>query len=246
LKIEDALILVTGGARNLGLAIAQHLQGLGARVIVADRNADLLAKLPAGIYSEVLDVTQPKMVQAAVRKIVEQYGDIQVLVNNAGRIYNEPMVNLFNAPELMHDYGRFRACIVDNLDSVFIMSSAVVEHMIKRRIKGAIVNVSSISARGNEGQTAYSAAKAATNAMIVTWAKELGRFGIRCNAVAPGFINTDSTQAALTNMKLKLIESDIPLRRLGKSIEVAQAVAALIENEFINGTILPVDGGMII
>ena len=244
LQIKDAVILVTGGARNLGLAIAEHLHSLGGQVIVGDRDGVRLAELPPGLHGEILDVTQPAASRAVVNAIVERYGRIDVLVNNAGRIHSEPMVNLFNKDHMLHDYGRFRDCLTDNLDSVFIMTSAVVEQMIKRRTKGAIVNISSISAVGNEGQTAYSAAKAAVNAMSVTWAKELGRFGIRCNAVAPGFIGTDSTHAALSEATVKHIVASTPLRRLGDRNEVAQAVAAVIANDFINGAVLPVDGGL--
>jgi 3-oxoacyl-[acyl-carrier protein] reductase len=118
--------------------------------------------------------------------------------------------------------------------------------MVTRRTKGVIVNISSISACGNEGQTAYSAAKAAVNAMTVTWSKELGRWGIRCNAVAPGFIGTESTRHALSESNLKHVQDSTPLRRLGKAEEVAHAVTALIENDFINGVILDVNGGLTI
>ena len=146
----------------------------------------------------------------------------------------------------MHDYGRFRDSLAVNLDSVFIMTSAAVEQMVTHRTKGVIVNISSISACGNEGQTAYSAAKAAVNAMTVTWSKELGRWGIRCNAVAPGFIQTPSTQNALSETALKHVQSNTPLRRLGRAEEVAQAVAAVIENDFVNGLVMNVNGGLTI
>ena len=120
----------------------------------------------------------------------------------------------------------------------------LVEHMIKLRTKGVIINISSICACGNEGQTAYSAAKAGVNAMTVTWSKELGRWGIRTNAVAPGFIGTDSTRDALNEVVLKHIQSNTPLRRLGQAEEVAQAVITLIKNDFINGIVLDVNGGL--
>lgn len=218
----------------------------GAIVVVADRNAEKLGSLLAGMEGVVMDVTNPEQVKTVVADIVERHGRIDILVNNAGVIFSEPFVNIMNSASMMHDYGRFRASITVNLDSVFIVTAAVVEHMVKRRTKGAIVNISSISAYGNEGQTAYSAAKAGVNAMTVTWSKELGRWGIRSNAVAPGFIGTDSTRNALTETVLKHIQSNTPLRRLGQGEEVAQAVIALIENEFINGTVLDVNGGLTI
>lgn len=244
--VKGAVALVTGGAQGLGLAIARRLAEEGATVVVADHNAKTLAALPQGLEGVPMDVTEPEQVKPAVAGIVERFGRLDILVNNAGVIFSEPFVNIMNPAGVMHDYGRFRASLTVNLDSVFIVTSAVVEHMVKRRTKGVIVNISSISASGNEGQTAYSAAKAGVNAMTVTWAKELGRWGIRSNAVAPGFIGTDSTRDALNEAALKHIQSNTPLRRLGQADEVAQAVIALVENDFINGAVLDVNGGLTI
>ena len=244
MEIKGAVALVTGGAQGLGLAIARRLADEGATVVVADRNAEALSTLPQGVEGAAMDVTDSEQVKAVVAGIVERHGRLDILVNNAGVIFSEPFVNIMNPAGIMHDYGRFRASLTVNLDSVFIVTSAVVEQMVKRRTKGAIVNISSISACGNEGQTAYSAAKAGVNAMTVTWSKELGRWGIRSNAVAPGFIGTDSTRHALNETVLKHIQGNTPLRRLGQADEVAQAVIALVENDFINGTILDVNGGL--
>jgi 3-oxoacyl-[acyl-carrier protein] reductase len=246
LKIDGSVALVTGGAQGLGLATAHHLADLGATVAIADRNEIALSALPRHFTSVCMDATNPEQTNAVVAQVVDRLGHIDVLVNNAGVIFSEPFVNIMNPASMMHDYARFRESLKLNLDSVFIVSSAVVEHMVRRRIKGLIVNISSISACGNEGQTAYSAAKAAVNAMTVTWSKELGRWGIRCNAVAPGFIDTDSTRNALNESIMQHIQAQTPLRRLGQPIEVAQAVEALIENEFMNGVILDVNGGLTI
>lgn len=193
-----------------------------------------------------MDVTRPEEVLAVVAAIVEQNGRLDILVNNAGVIFSEPFVNIMNPAGMMHDYARFQNSIAVNLNSVFIVTSAVVEQMVRRRTKGVIVNISSISACGNEGQVAYSAAKAGVNAMTVTWSKELGRWGIRCNAIAPGFIGTESTRKALSETSLKHIQANTPLRRLGEAGEVAQAVAAVIGNNFMNGVILNVNGGLTI
>jgi 3-oxoacyl-[acyl-carrier protein] reductase len=244
LEIKGRIALVTGGAQGLGLAMVRRLADQGATVVAADRNVDALSALPPGVEGVFMDVTDPGQVKSAVAGIVERHGRLDILVNNAGVIFSEPFVNVMNPDGIMHDYGRFRASLTVNLDSVFIVSAAAVEHMVKRRIKGVIVNISSISANGNEGQTAYSAAKAGVNAMTVTWAKELGRWGIRCNAIAPGFIGTDSTRHALSESALKHIRDNTPLRRLGEAHEVAQAVQAVIENEFLNGVVLDVNGGL--
>ena len=244
MELEGAVALVTGGAKGLGLAISTYLQEQGAKVTVVDLDAEALKTLPVKMEGCVLDVTRLDDAKAVVKELVERHGRIDVLVNNAGTIYSEPMVNVMNPSGMMHDLDSFRKSITANLDSVFIMTSVVVEQMVLRRTGGAIVNISSISASGNEGQTAYSAAKAGVNAMTVTWSKELGKLGIRCNAVAPGFIDTESTRNALNESIINHIQSNTPLRRLGKDIEVAKAVASLIDNDFVNGVVLNVDGGL--
>lgn len=244
MDVRGAIALVTGGAQGLGLSVAHRLAGAGAVVVVVDRNTEALNALPKGIEGVTMDVTDQEQVKSGVASIVQHHGYLNILVNNAGVIYSEPFVNISNPLGIMHDYDRFRASTRANLDSVFIVTAAVVEHMVKLRTKGAIVNISSISAHGNEGQTAYSAAKAGVNAMTVTWSKELGVWGIRVNAVAPGFISTDSTRQALAEAVLKHIETKTPLRRLGQAEEVAQAVISLVENDFINGTVLEINGGL--
>lgn len=244
MEVRGSVALVTGGAQGLGLAIASQLASEGAVVVVADRDTEALAVLPEGLEAVAMDVTDPGQVNSAVGRIVENHGSIHVLVNNAGVIHSEPFINLINPAGVMHDYGRFRATVTANLDSVFIVTAAVVEQMVKLRTKGVIVNISSISATGNEGQTAYSAAKAGVNALTVTWAKELGRWGVRCNAVAPGFINTLSLMSALREPQLRRICDDTPLRRLGEAYEVAKAVCAVVQNDFINGAVIPVTGGL--
>ena len=246
MKLEGAIALVTGGAKGLGLAIANHLHEQGSKVIVADLDDQALAALPETIEGYLLDVTQPIEVGITIKSLIERHGRIDILVNNAGVIYSEPLLNIMNSPKMMHNYEQFRKSITANLDSVFIMTSAVVEQMVLCRNKGVIVNISSISACGNEGQTAYSAAKAGVNAMTVTWSKELGRLGIRCNAIAPGFIETDSTRHALNDSIIKHVQSNTPLRRLGHADNVAQAVVSVITNDFINGAVLDVNGGLTI
>ena len=246
MKVDSSVALVTGGANGLGLVIANHLVAQGAKVIVVDRDEEALSGLPDEMVNYQLDVTKPDEVKSVVEDIAKQHGKIDILVNNAGVIFSEPLVNVMNPSGMMHDYQRFRDSITVNMDSVFIMTSAVVEKMVISRTKGVIVNISSISACGNEGQTAYSAAKGAVNAMTVTWSKELGRFGIRCNAVAPGFIGTDSTHQALNESTLKHIKENTPLRRLGEAIDVAKAVSSVVENDFITGVVLDVNGGLTI
>lgn len=246
MRIEGSVVLVTGGAKGLGLAIASHLQSLGAVVVAADLDGTALAVLPEGLEPARVDITDPAAAAVLVGELWSRHGRIDALVNNAGMIYSEPMIDIMRPDRMMHDLGSFRRCLTANLDSVFIMTAAVVEQMARRRVRGVVVNISSISARGNAGQTAYAAAKAGVNAMTVTWSKEFGRLGIRCNAIAPGFIDTPSTRAALSAANIQHIEANTPLHRLGQAEDVAKAVASLIDNDFINGVILDVNGGLVI
>ena len=244
LNANGKVALVTGGANGLGLAIAEYLMSMGAVTVVADVDKDALGKISPRLDGRQVDVTNQEAVQGLVDGVVREHGRVDILVNNAGVIFSEPFVNVMNPNGIMHDYDAFRQNLLVNLDSVFLVSSAAVEQMVRSRSGGVIVNISSISAKGNEGQTAYSAAKSAVNALTLTWARELGRWGIRVNAVAPGFIDTPSTRQSLSQAIVEHVESATPLRRLGTPREIAQAVGAVIENEFISGAILDVNGGL--
>lgn len=246
MEINGLSALVTGGCGGLGLPIAERLHAKGAQVAVVDRDAEALARLPEHFGRIAADLTKPEEAKAAVQEVVKAHGGIHILVNAAGAIVSEPFINIFKPEAMMLEYESFRQGLALNLDAVFIMTAAVVEQMALHRAKGVIVSLSSICARGNEGQTAYAAAKAAVNAMTITWAKELGRLGIRANAVAPGFIDTPSTRVALNETQLKHITANTPLRRLGLPKEVAEATTALIENDFLNGVVLDVNGGLTI
>src|SRR5204862_2997 len=128
-----------------------------------------------------------------------------ILINNAGILYSAPLVRISTAGIEKHDPAMWNKVLATNLSSVFYMTSCIVEKMISTRTKGVIVNISSVSASGNAGQSAYSAAKAGVNALTATWAKELSALGIRVVAVAPGFTETESTKEALNETALQEI-----------------------------------------
>lgn len=244
---DKRLAIVTGGAGGIGLGIANVLSDAGFNVVVFDISKERLASLEGTrLVGTHVDVTNEAEVVTAVEEITNRFGIIHVLVNNAGTIYNEPLINIINREHPRHDFMTFKQNIEINLNAVFLMGSVVAEKMVLKRTPGVIVNISSISALGNAGQTAYSAAKAGVEAMTRVWSKELGVFGIRVAAVAPGFIDTESTRKALNEQKLKEICGRTPLRRLGKETNVAKVVLAIIENDFINGVIIPVNGGMVL
>lgn len=244
--VEGSIALVTGGASGIGLGIATDLLNKGIKVIIFDINQNKLDVLNKNFIKYNVDITDYELVQETINDIIKKYKRIDVLVNNAGVIYNEPLINLMNPSNMKHSYDNFKKNININLNSVFIMSSIVIEQMVLKRTKGVVINISSISANGNAGQTAYSAAKAGVEAMTKTWAKELGAFGIRNVAISPGFIDTDSTNEALNSQTIKHIKRNTPLKRLGEVVNIAQGIVYAIENDFVNGTVLEIDGGLII
>ena len=246
MKIQNATTIVTGGAKGLGLSIAEYLKAKEANVIILDIDKEALDNLSDDFVKYHVDLTNYTDVQTTIDNIVSKYQKIDVLINNAGKIYNEPLINISNPQKIKHSYEAFKNIIDINLNSVFIITSIVAEKMVFKRTMGAIVNISSISAYGNAGQTAYSAAKAAVIGLTKTWAKELGVFKIRTNAIAPGFINTQSTQDALNEEILKHIKQNTPLRKLGNAEDVAGSVLFAIENDFLNGAIIDVNGGITI
>ena len=244
---EKRLAIVTGGAGGIGLGIADALTDAGFKVVVFDISEERLAALDGTRLTGIrVDVTSETEVVAAVGEVIHRFGTIHVLVNNAGTIYNEPLINIMNREHPRHSFETFRKNIDINLNAAFLVGSVVAEQMALTRTPGVIINISSISASGNAGQTAYSAAKAGVEAMTRVWSKELGVFGIRVAAVAPGFIDTESTRKALNEQKLRDLSGRIPLRRLGRETNVAGAVLAIIENDYINGAVIPVDGGMVL
>ena len=245
--LKEANILITGGASGLGKAMVAGLVGVAANVIVVDRNEEMLAELqkeyPA-VKCYIADLTDHTAVETLTADIFNDFGKINVLVNNAGIIHSEPLVNILQRDNTKHSIDNWRKTIDINLNAVFYVTVNVAEKMVKSRSKGVIINISSISSYGNAGQSAYSATKAAINALTVTWSKELGMFGIRCVAIAPGFMDTPSTAAALTEAKIKAYKNATPIGRMGKTEELLHAVVFIIENDFYNGTILNLDGGL--
>jgi 3-oxoacyl-[acyl-carrier protein] reductase len=248
MKIEGSRILITGGARGIGRALVDGLLEDGALVGVFEKDSaacQLLAEdYSAKVPTWECDVSDPLKVDRAVDSAWNSGFKPDVLINNAGIIHSEPLVNIAKKDDRVHSREAWRHVIAVDLDSVFYVTSRVVDGMVQRRCKGVVISISSISASGNPGQSAYSAAKAGVNALTKTWAKELGAFGIRFAAIAPGFLDTPSTRAALSENSVSRLQQQIPLRKLGTPEAIHLAVRAVIENDYVNGTILEVDGGL--
>jgi 3-oxoacyl-[acyl-carrier protein] reductase len=190
------------------------------------------------------DVSDHSQVVAAMNRFHDSAGAADVLVNNAGVLYSAPLVTIQASGVQTHDPSEWNRVLAADLSSVFYMTACAVARMIATRTKGVIVNISSVSAAGNAGQSAYSAAKAGVNALTAVWAKELGPLGIRVVAVAPGFVDTPSTSGALSEASLRETVKRIPLKRLGRPEEIADGVVAVLENDFFHGRVFELDGGL--
>lgn len=249
MELSGKKVIVTGGVRGLGRSMVERLISKGAIVTVFDLDAqglDLLKREQEGVHCVECDVSDEGQVAAATSLYHEQFGAADVLINNAGILYSAPLVKLTSSGIERHDAAMWNKVLAADLSSVFYMTACVVERMIATRTKGVIVNISSVSASGNAGQSAYSAAKAGVNALTATWAKELSMMGIRVVAVAPGFTETDSTKEALSEAVLRETVKRVPVRRLGRPEEIADGVLCVIENDFFNGKVFELDGGLIL
>jgi len=247
MEIREKVVIVTGGASGLGEHITRELLESGARVVVLDNSKESLDLMEENenLLKLNCDITNESELKTALEQIVSHFKSIHVLINNAGILYSEPLINIMSK-EKRHSVDLWQKVIDLNLTAPFLLASHVVEHMVMNRTKGVIINISSISSNGNIGQTAYSAAKAGLIAMTKVWSKELGRFGIRSVAVSPGFMDTGSTHAAISESIVDEMRNKTPLRQLGKSENISTAIKFAIENDYFNGKVLEVDGGLVL
>lgn len=252
MRLEGKIALVTGGAAGIGQATAAKFIAEGAIVMIGDMNEDagqhVAAELGDNAYFAQVNIADRSATGAWVDGIVAQHGRIDILVNNAGILRDGQLVKFKNG-ELVGQMSEahFDAVISVNLKGVFNGTQAVAPHMITAG-SGVILNASSVvGLDGNFGQTNYVATKSAVIGMTKVWARELGRYGIRVNAVAPGFIATAMTEG-MPEKVLDSMVSHTPLRRMGKPEDVANAYAFLASDEasFISGTVLRVDGGVVV
>lgn len=233
--LEGKIALVTGASRGIGQAIAQELGRHGAKVIGTSTSEAGAGKVPG--TGRVLNVREPAQCDALLESIHKEFGEISILVNNAGITRDNLALRMKDADwdEVMET----------NLRAVFCLSRAVLRGMMKARW-GRIVNITSVvGASGNAGQANYAAAKAAVVGMTKSLARELGSRNITVNCVAPGFIDTDMTRA-LSEEQKKALLGQIPLGRLGTPQDVAAAVAYLASpgGDYVTGAVLHVNGGM--
>ena len=241
-RFAARIAVVTGAARGIGFATAQRFASEGASVAVIDLDEAAAADAAARIELTECDVSDSGAAEAAIQHVVETLGGIHVLVNNAGIIRDNL---LFKMTE--DDWDLVMAV---HLKGPFNMTKAAQKHFVEQRY-GKILNLSSVSALGNRGQANYSAAKMGIQGFTRTLGIELGPFGIHANAIAPGIIATDMTDATAARTKMSVEEfraaaaESTPLRRVGVPEDIAAAAAFLCSDEasFITGQTLYVDGG---
>jgi 3-oxoacyl-[acyl-carrier protein] reductase len=242
--LHDKVVIVTGAAAGIGNATARRFAQEGCRVASWDiRDGEAV---PGGIFRKV-DVTNAASVEAAVEEVMARWGAVHVLVNNAGILRDGQLVKFKDGAlaGTMSD-EQFDSVIGVNLKGVFVCTRAVVPRMIQTG-GGVILNASSVvGLYGNFGQTNYVASKAGVIGMTRVWARELGKFHIRVNAVAPGFIATDMTKG-MPEKVLQTMIGHTPVGRLGQPEDIANAYVWLASDaaSFVSGTVLGVDGGVV-
>jgi 3-oxoacyl-[acyl-carrier protein] reductase len=240
---NDKVAVVTGAGRGIGLEIARELLAMGMTVVAVDLREDLLAELPDALGGaekldcRVMDVTDSEGLAQLIDDVAEKYDRLDVLVNNAGITRDNLLLRISDED--------WNLVLNVNLTSAFVATRAAARHMVRQR-SGAIINMSSFSGlEGNRGQGNYAASKAGLIGLTKTAAKELAGKGVRCNAVAPGFIQTEMTDVLPQQVK-DVALGQIPLKRFGQPADVAKAVAFLASDAggYITGQVLSVDGGM--
>ena len=249
MNLSKGHVLVTGGGHGIGRHLVERLVTEAGRVAVFEKDETALAELTAlhpALRCYSCDVTDPTAVTESIAAMETDGFVLDALVNNAGLVHSALLINLLEKEHRVHSAEEWQRVLAANLSSVFYVTGPVVDHMLKHRKKGVVISLSSISARGNAGQSAYAAAKAGVNALTHSWARELGGFGIRFVSIAPGFIDTDSTGKALSEENLSRLKDRIPLRRLGEVEHIYQTVRFCVENDYVNGTVLEIDGGLTI
>ena len=250
MDLRSKTILITGAGRGLGAAMAKRLASRGANLALVDLDEAGSAAVrdacrSVGVRAETYaaNVAKERDVVGTFDRVVADFGRLDGCIANAGILRDGLLVKAKDG-EITGKLSleQWQAVIDVNLTGVFLCGREAAERMIRLKSSGCIINISSLSRAGNFGQSNYSAAKAGVAALTVVWAKELARYEIRVNAIAPGFIKTEM----VAGMKPEILEkmaAQIPAQRLGEPDEIAATAEFIFANDYLNGRVLEIDGG---
>ena len=250
MQLDDKLVVVTGSGRGIGRAMALAFAQQRAHLALLDLDEAGLAEtrtqcLACGVRasSYVCNVAREEQMTATFDAIVNDFGRLDVMINNAGITKDALLVKVHDGKVVSQmTLQQWQAVIDVNLTGVFLGGREAAARMIALGNGGVIISISSLSRGGNIGQSNYSAAKAGVAALTTVWAKELGRYGIRSGAIAPGFTRTE----ILSTVKPEMIEralAGVPLGRLAEVAEMAHAAVFIAQNDYFSGRVLELDGG---
>lgn len=239
--LDGKICIITGGGRGIGKATAEKFSGEGATVIIAENDEKTGQSVAGALKGKFIktDVSNQESVNVLFQSVMDAYTRVDVLVNNAGILMDSTLTKM--------DEDQFDSVINVNLKGVYLCGRAAADIM-KEQGSGVILNASSVVAHnGNFGQTNYVATKSGVIGMTKVWARELGKDGVRVNAVAPGFIKTEMT-AQMPEKIIKMMGEKVPVKRWGEVDDVANAYCFLASDEasYISGTVLNVDGGVVV
>ncbi|MDT8860152.1 3-oxoacyl-[acyl-carrier-protein] reductase [Alkalihalobacillus sp. MEB130] len=246
MRLKDKVAIITGASRGIGEATARKFALEGAKLVLVDLKKDevdrvsqIIKDLNGESIGIDVDVTDREEVENLMKKTIHHYGRIDVVINNAGITQDATLVKMTEQ--------QWDSVIDVNLKGVFNVAQEAAKIMIEQK-SGVILNASSVvGLYGNFGQTNYAASKWGVNGMTKSWAKELGKHGIRVNAIAPGFIATPMVDKMPDKVK-EMMRNKSVLNRMGKPEDIANGYAFLAsdEAEYITGTVLSIDGGTVI
>ena len=251
MELKDKVIVITGGGRGLGRSMALELAGQGAKLALADLNAEDL-DVTVGLCMEkgveargyIANVADEASVEKLFNDVVADFGTLHGLVNNAGITRDGLFIKVKDGKVVKKmSLDQWNLVMDVNLTGTFLCGREAAIKMIETGSQGCIINISSVSRSGNMGQTNYTATKAGAQAMAVTWAKELARYGVRAASIAPGYIGTEMV-LSMKPEALEKIAAGIPAKRLGTPEEIAKTVTFIFQNDYINGRCIEVDGAL--
>jgi NAD(P)-dependent dehydrogenase (short-subunit alcohol dehydrogenase family) len=250
MKIENSVILITGGASGIGESIAMHLFRLGGVIYICDMNESKGNLVQSNSNEKIrfikCDITNEDDVKAMIATIKEEQGRLDAVVNSAGIVHAE----LTATEKSIHNSDSFNKVFRVNTYGSFLVSKHSAALMIEKHDKdaecnGTIVFIASVAGlEGQRGQLAYSSSKGALVGMTLPMARDLGKWKIRVATIAPGLIETPMTAGFKDNKVGKMLIESTPIKSLGKPIHIALAAEFIIKNDFVNGTVIRVDGGI--